>query len=38
MLENLRPLGKEENRTKNGFYDKKEFENWLKIKKIVFLQ
>jgi hypothetical protein len=31
-LENIRPLIKEENRSKNAFYNKEEFENWLKMK------
>ena len=32
ILENLRPLSSLENKTKNSFYDKNEFECWLKSK------
>ena len=35
-LENLRPLSKLENRTKNSHYDKEEFEEWLKSKSYIF--
>ena len=35
MLENLRPLSKDENRIKNDYFDKQEFENWLSSKNII---